>query len=123
MLIKFEQKDDKLFFSMVSSHKIFGELAEKLQKEDLDIPLSTVDILISKLTEIILQNKFYQITFEEDYDKVYSMISFMLGVGIWKFNPMNNLWDLFIKEAIPNAELDISKEMLWDYLLKNGLEI
>ena len=34
MKIEFEEKDKELFFNMISSQKIFGELAEVLQKED-----------------------------------------------------------------------------------------
>jgi hypothetical protein len=33
MKIEFKKNDKELFFNMVSSQKIFGELAERLQKD------------------------------------------------------------------------------------------
>lgn len=32
MKLQFEQKDKELFFNMVSSQKVFGQLVEKYQK-------------------------------------------------------------------------------------------
>ena len=123
MKIQFELKDEEMFFNMVSSQKIFGELAEKLQKEDLEIPVSTIDLIISVLTGIIVENNFFTISYDEDGGKIRSMVSFMLGTGIWSFGPFNELWDLFYKEKNLNNKIDIKKSDLWDYLLKNGLKL
>ena len=123
MKIQFELKDEEMFFNMVSSQKIFGELAEKLQKEDLEIPVSTIDLIISVLTGIIVENNFFTISYDEDGGKIRSIISFMLGTGTWSFGPFNELWDLFYKEKNLNNKIDIKKSDLWDYLLKNGLKL
>jgi len=123
MKIQFELKDEEMFFNMVSSQKIFGELAEKLQKEDLEIPISTIDLIISVLTGIIVENNFFTISYDEDGGKIRSIISFMLGTDTWSFGPFNELWDLFYKEKNLNNKIDIKKSDLWDYLLKNGLKL
>lgn len=123
MKIQFELKDEEMFFNMISSQKIFGELAEKLQKEDLEIPVSTIDLIISVLTDIIVENNFFTISYDENGGKLRSIISFMLGTGTWFFGPFNNLWDLFYKEKNLNNKIDIKKSDLWDYLLKNGLKL
>lgn len=121
MKIKFEEKDKELFFSMISSQKIFGELAERLQKEDLEIPYTTIDLIISYLSKIIVDNNYFSISFDENEGIVRSMISFMLGTGIWKFDSHNELWDIFKKET--EGYIEIEKDILWNHLLKNGLSI
>lgn len=121
MKIEFDEKDKELFFSMISSQKIFGELAERLQKEDLEIPYTTIDLIISYLSKIIVDNNYFSISFDENEGIVRSMISFMLGTGIWKFDSHNELWDIFKKET--EGYIEIEKDILWNHLLKNGLSI
>ena len=106
---------------MISSQKIFGELAEVLQKEDLEIPYTTIDLIIAHLSKIIVDNNYFSISFDENEGIVRSMISFMLGTGIWKFDSHNELWDIFKKEI--EGYIEIEKDELWSYLLKNGLNI
>ncbi len=124
MRITFEEEDEEFFFNMVSSQRVYADIAEKYKIEDLDVPYSTIDILINKLAKTILDKKLYQISFEEDYEKVLSMISFMLGTGIWKFEAINPYWKFF-KQELPSMHdfIEISKEMLWEELKKNGIEI
>ena len=121
MKIEFEEKDKELFFNMISSQKIFGELAEVLQKEDLEIPYTTIDLIIAHLSKIIVDNNYFSISFDENEGIVRSMISFMLGTGIWKFDSHSELWDIFKKET--EGYIEIEKNELWSYLLKNGLNI
>jgi hypothetical protein len=123
MKITFEPKDKPLFFNMISAYKIFGELSEKINDLKIDIPYSSIDVIIAKLSEIVMNFKFYKISFQEDEEKIRRMVAFMLGTGIWTFAANNDLWSLFIKEAIPNAFLEISKDELFDWLLKNNLEL
>ena len=122
MKILFEQKDKELFFSMLSVYKIYGEISEKIQK-DIDIPYSTIDILIAKLSDIIIKEKFYQATFDIDSDVFYSMIRFMLGTGTFMFASNNEAWSFFIKEFVSHEFIEISKDELFKYLIKNGIEI
>lgn len=123
MKIEFLPRDCELFFSMVGVYKIYGKIADKMNMDDLELPVSTVDLLINKLTEIIIENEFYNLTYEEYDDKVRSMISFMLGTSIWLFSPADELWSLFYDGAMPGSYLEISKEKLFAYLLENGIEI
>ena len=62
MKIEFKENDKELFFIMVSSQKIFGELAERLQKEDLEIPYTTIDLIIAHLSKIIVDNNYFSKT-------------------------------------------------------------
>ena len=121
MKIEFEEKDKELFFSIKTNQKLFGELAEKKKKEDLEIPYTTIDLIISYLSKIIVDNNYFSISFDENEGVVRSMISFMLGTGIWKFDSHNELWDIFKKET--EGYIEIEKDILWNYLLKNGLSI
>lgn len=123
MKIEFLPRDCELFFSMVGVYKIYGKIADKMNMDDLELPVSTVDLLINKLTDIIIKNEFYELTYEEYDDKVRSMISFMLGTSIWLFSPADDLWSLFYDGAMPGSYLEISKEKLFAYLLENGIEI
>ena len=77
MKIEFEEKDKELFFSMISSQKIFGELAERLQKEDLEIPYTTIDLIISYLSKIIVDNNYFSISFD-GYRKINCNIKFLV---------------------------------------------
>ena len=123
MKIQFEQKDKELFFNMVSSQKIFGELVEKYKLKDIEIPLSSIDVIISCISSLIIGKKFFQVSFDIEEEKLRSIISFMLGTGEWEFNPSNPIWSFFIKDFIPYANVKIQKNELWEFLLENGLEV
>ena len=123
MRIQFEPKDRDLFFNMISVYKIYAELSQRLKEENIEPPYSTIDILIFKMSEIIIDNKFYQITFEEDRDVVLSMIRFMLGTGIWRLNHTDMYYKFFIKDPLQIGYIEISRNLLFEYLLKNGLEV
>ena len=123
MKIEFLPRDCELFFSMVGVYKIYGKIADKLNMDDLELPISTVDLLIKKLTDIIIEKEFYTITYEEYDDKLASIICFMLGTGMWLFSPADDLWSLFYDGAMMGAYVEISKEKLFAHLLENGIEI
>lgn len=124
MKIEFLPRDCELFFSMVGVYKIYGRIADKMNMDDLELPISTIDLLIKRLTEIIIEKELYTITYEEYDNKLESIISFMLGTGIWLFTPADELWGLFYKEAMTfGSYVEISKEKLFAYLLENGIEI
>lgn len=123
MKIEFLPRDCELFFSMLGVYKIYGKIADKLNMDDLELPISTVDLLIKKLTDIIIEKEFYTITYEEYDDKLASIICFMLGTGTWLFSPADELWSLFYDGAMFGSYVEISKEKLFAHLLENGIEI
>lgn len=123
MKIQFNKKDKELFFSMLSVYKIYGEIAEKLQKEDMELPYSTVDLLIDKIAAIISRNNLYENSMEIDENKLIAILRFMLGTGVWKFDSSNDFWIAFSGEFPVGSSLVILKDKLFEFLLKNGLEI
>jgi hypothetical protein len=123
MKIQFNKKDKELFFSMLSVYKIYGEIAEKLQKEDMELPYSTVDLLIDKIAAIISRNNLYENSMEIDENKLIAILRFMLGTGVWKFDSSNDFWIAFSGESPVGSSLVILKDKLFEFLLKNGLEI
>lgn len=123
MKIQFNKKDKELFFSMLSVYKIYGEIAEKLQKEDMELPYSTVDLLIDKIAVIISRNNLYENSMEIDENKLIAILRFMLGTGVWKFDSSNDFWIAFSGESPVGSSLVILKDKLFEFLLKNGLEI
>lgn len=123
MKIQFDKKDKELFFSMLSVYKIYGEIAEKLQKEDMELPYSTVDLLIDKIAAIISRNNLYENSMEIDENKLIAILRFMLGTGVWKFDSSNDFWIAFSGESPVGSSLVILKDKLFEFLLKNGLEI
>lgn len=123
MKIQFNKKDKELFFSMLSVYKIYGEIAEKLQKEDMELPYSTVDLLIDKIAAIISRNNLYENSMEIDENKLIAILRFMLGTGVWKFDSSNDFWSTFSGESPVGSSLVILKDKLFEFLLKNGLEI
>ena len=123
MKIQFNKKDKELFFSMLSVYKIYGEIAEKLQKEDMELPYSTVDLLIDKIAAIISRNNLYENSMEINENKLIAILRFMLGTGVWKFDSSNDFWSAFSGETPVGSSLVILKDKLFEFLLKNGLEI
>lgn len=108
---------------MLSVYKIYGEIAEKLQKEDMELPYSTVDLLIDKIAAIISRNNLYENSMEIDENKLIAILRFMLGTGVWKFDSSNDFWSTFSGETPVGSSLVILKDKLFEFLLKNGLEI
>lgn len=118
MKINFERDEEEtLFFNMVAIFKQFGEIKEL---QHINPPLSTIDFIIGKLSDIIVDYKFFETNFSTENLK--QKIMFLLGTGNFKVEYLNDIAKTVFPEIEPGFYFEIKKKELWNYLKENGLQ-
>ena len=114
MKITFNKNDFLKFFNMISVYKTYVEVADKVEIEP---PISAIDALLFKLTELIITNKWFSSS-SSDEKFLYSAIQFMLWTAKIKIDK-----DIEMAFNVQDVKLSIDIDNLWNYLLANGIEV
>lgn len=113
MKITFNKDDFLKFFNMISVYKVYAEVAEKV---DIEPPISAIDLLLHKLTSLIIENNWYK-TDIKDINVCFGIIQFMLGTAKLQIdNDISSTFGVY-------GQLTFDTEKLWNYLIENGIEI
>ena len=105
---------------MISAYKVYAEISDKL-REEIQLPISALDLIIANLASRIVKNKYYKSTIEMDDIIIYRVAQYMLGTG--KFELAGT------ELTYINENLDISDKVsidiveLWKDICRTPIEI
>lgn len=117
MKINFKDEDKTLFFNLVSIFKQFGEIKEL---QNINPPISSLDLIIKELARIIVAYKFFDMNFSTEDLK--PKVMFLLGTGNYRVDYISNKATDLFPEMEPGYFFEIKINDLWAYLKENGLE-